>query len=78
MYFPLNSSNPLGCIISGFAFPHFSPDVPCYISFLFTLSTSFIPLAYHGKRTGRSLLRNDPEVDGLHYRYERKHPQGAA
>lgn len=25
-------SSPIGCIISGFAFPHFSPDIPCYIS----------------------------------------------
>lgn len=23
---------PIGCIVSGFAFPHFSPYIPCYIS----------------------------------------------
>lgn len=31
----LISSTPIGCIVSGFAFPHFSPYVPCYISPLY-------------------------------------------
>ena len=40
-FFFIFNRTPIGCLISGFAFPRFSPDVPCYISFFIQLPMIF-------------------------------------
>ena len=64
---------PLGCIVSGFAFPHFSPEIPCYISTRIPLVSSLIPLSDYQKCSDHSLLWNGIEMDWMYYSHKREH-----